>query len=92
MEARDLERLSQLGGYVPTSPGVVGWIVLELHDTGAMGISGNIGDTRMALGMIDGAREALARRLPSAPLVVPSVDVPTSPDCDRFPLVAVGDR
>ena len=52
-----------------------------------MSIEGNIGDVRLALGMLDSAREAVSRRLgrPSilepggAAIEVPSADVVASP-------------
>jgi hypothetical protein len=79
---------------------VVATITLALMDNGAMGIEGNIGDVRVALGMIDAAREAVARQLGKptilephgAGLTVPNYDVPVTPNETVYPLVAVGDR
>ena len=78
----------------------VAFITLRLYDNGAMAVEGNIGDVKLALGMLDGARAAVSNRLgrPSilephgAGLVVPSRDVPVSPNEAIYPLVAVGDR
>ena len=81
------------------NPTVVATIVLNMHDNGAMSIEGNVGDVRLALGMIDAAREAVANRIgrPSilephgAGLVVPSYDVPVNPNEVVYPLIANGD-
>jgi hypothetical protein len=78
----------------------VAYLHLRLFDNGAMGIEGNVGDVKLALGMIDAAREAIANRLgkPSilepqgAGLVVPNYDVPVTPNETVYPLVAKGDR
>jgi hypothetical protein len=72
----------------------VAQITLVLMDDGSMGIEGNIGDVRVALGMIDGAREAIARQLGKptilephgAGLVVPNCDVPVTPNEAIYPL------
>ena len=85
---------------VPTVPTVVAEITLHLHDNGAMSIQGNVGDVRLALGMIDSARDAISHRLgrPSilephgAGLALPSRDVIAPANERVYPLVAVGDR
>lgn len=74
---------------------IVAMITLKLHDDGAMSISGNIGDIRCALGMIDSARSAIESKLGKptslephgAGLVVPNYDVPVTPNEKVFPLV-----
>lgn len=86
-------------GYIPTSPSVVGFIVLEIHDNGAMSIQGNVGDVKLALGMLDSARESVARRLGKptvleprgAGLVVPACDV-VAPHSPLYPVIPEGDR
>lgn len=78
---------------------VVATITLALTDTGAMGISGNIGDVNLALGMIDAAREAVARQLGKktilephgAGLIIPQSDAPLRPNENVYPLIAGGD-
>ena len=78
----------------------VAFITLRLHDDGAMSIEGNVGDVTLALGMIDGAREAVSRQFgkPSIlepqgrGIVIPSCDVPVTPNEGIYPLIAVGDR
>jgi hypothetical protein len=47
------------------------WITLRLHANGALSVAGNIGDTKLALGMIEGAREAITSQLArNRPLIV----------------------
>lgn len=78
---------------------VVATITLKLHDNGAMSIEGNVGDVKLAVGMIDAAREAVLHRLgrPSilephgAGLVVPNCDAPVSPNEAVYPIIANGD-
>lgn len=80
-------------------PTVVAALTLKLHDNGAMSIEGNVGDVKLAVGMIDAAREAVSHRFgkPSilephgAGLVIPSRDVPLSPNEAIYPLIANGD-
>ena len=72
----------------------VAQITLTLMDDGAMSIGGNIGDVKLALGMIDSAREAVSHRFgrPSilephgAGLEVPNYDVPVNPNDAIYPL------
>jgi hypothetical protein len=74
---------------------IVATITLKLHDDGAMAISGNIGDVRCALGMIDAARSAVESKLgkptslepQGAGILVPNYDVPVTPNEKVFPLV-----
>jgi hypothetical protein len=69
-------------------------ITIDLYDDGALSISGNIGDVRCALGMIDAAREAVAAKLGKpttlephgAGLIVPNYDVPVTPNERLYPL------
>lgn len=85
--------------YVPASPSVVAFIVLELHDTGAMSIGGNIGDLKLATGMLDSAREAIVRKLGKptilephgAGLEIPAIDV-VAPHSPLYPVMPEGDR
>ncbi len=80
-------------------PSEIARINLVLHDTGAMSIEGNVGDVRMAIRMIDAAREAVAARLgrPSliephgAGLQIPSYDVGAAPS-PLYPVLPIGDR
>lgn len=75
---------------------VVASIRLDLYDDGAMSIGGNIGDVKLALGMIDSAREAVRSKLGKpnmfephgAGLVVPNYDVPVTPNERIYPLKA----
>lgn len=79
---------------------IVAQITLSLHDNGAMSIEGNIGDVKVALGMIDAARAAVSRQLGrptilephGAGLAVPNYDVPVTPNEAIYPVIANGDR
>lgn len=57
---------------------VVAEIKIQLYSDGAMSISGNIGDVKLALGMIDHARARVADKLPKeldGQLVIPNGEV-----------------
>jgi hypothetical protein len=79
---------------------VVANITLVLMDDGSMSIEGNVGDVRLALGMIDSARAAIESRLGKptilephgAGLAIPNKDVVAPANERVYPLVAVGDR
>lgn len=81
------------------APSCVAFITLELHDDGAMSIQGNIGDVRLAIGMLDSARESITRRLGKptilepggAGLAIPSCDV-VAPQSSVYPTIPEGDR
>ena len=69
----------------------IAYIAISLYGDGAMSISGNIGDKKLALQMLDHARDTVARQLrPTAELLVPSADVEVRPD-PRYPLVQASD-
>jgi hypothetical protein len=75
----------------PTEGDRIAYIALSLYGNGAMSISGNIGDLKLAIQMLDNARAALNsqwahKRTPG--IIVPGCDVEVSP---TFPLVAHGD-
>lgn len=69
-------------------------IELSLGDNGAMQIAGNIGDVKLALGMLQAAIEAVGNRLgrPSilephgAGIEIPNRDVPVNPNERIYPL------
>ena len=72
---------------------VVATITLSLHANGAMDISGNIGDKRLALGMIDAAREAIKHQLrpeDDKSLILPARDVEAMQH-PNYPTLPVGD-
>jgi len=55
---------------------VVAQIVINLHANGAMSVQGNIGDVKLALGMIDHARDAVKGRFsPRQEIIIPNFDV-----------------
>lgn len=82
----------------PRAPSVMASIRVDLHDDGAISIHGAVGDVRMALQMLDAAREAVARQLgkPSIlepwgrGLAVPAVDVGAEPS-PLYPVQPLGD-
>ena len=70
----------------PVQDDVHAWITLRLHSNGAMSVSGNIGDTRLAISMLDGARDAVKRQVKRAQqtIVTPAYDV-VAPQHEAFP-------
>lgn len=77
-----------------SKPREIANITIVLLDDGSIGISGNVGDVNLALGMMDSAREAISHRLgrPSllephgAGLALPNYDVHASPNEKIYPL------
>jgi hypothetical protein len=72
----------------------IAYIALSLYGDGAMSVSGNIGDKKLALQMLDAARDALVNQQklnPYSGLLVPSSDVGVTPDPLYPQLVAAGD-
>ena len=67
---------------------VVAEIKIQLHASGGLSISGNIGDVNLALGMIDHARDAVRNQLrPKDEIIIPDRDVAVVQD-PAFPTVA----
>lgn len=70
---------------------VVAQIGIKLHANGALSTSGNIGDKRLALQMLDAARDAIKNQIrDQAKIVIPNRDV----DADQhpaFPTLPLGD-
>jgi hypothetical protein len=78
----------------PTISDRIAYIALSLYGDGAMSISGNIGDKKLALQMLDHARDTIANQLkvnPYSGLLVPPQDVQVVPNPAYPPLVAAGD-
>lgn len=78
----------------PTIDDRIAYIALSLYGDGAMSISGNIGDKRLALQMLDHARDTILSQMKANPysgLVVPPRDVTVAPDPLYPALVAAGD-
>jgi hypothetical protein len=70
----------------------IAYIALSLFGDGAMSISGNIGDKKLALQMLDHARDTIAAQLRrTSELLIPSSDVEVRPDPHYPALVAAGD-
>ena len=78
---------------------VVAYLRLTLYDDGSMSTEGHIGDRRLALKMLDSAREGLARNVGKPSILepwgrgieVPAIDVGAS-HSPLYPVLPVGDR
>jgi hypothetical protein len=70
-----------MAGIALNGEDVISEINIRLRASGAMSVSGNIGDTRAAVAMIDHARDAVKRQLGGRLAIVPAsdVDVPLDP-------------
>ena len=69
----------------PTPDDVIAYIAITLFGGGQMAVSGNIGDVKMALQMLDGARDAVKNQLKlrtSEGLMLPNRDVEVVPHRD----------
>jgi hypothetical protein len=78
----------------PTTDDRIAYVALSLYGNGAMSISGNIGDKRLALQMLDHARDTILgqlERMPHSGLLVPPRDVSVAPDPMYPSLIAAGD-
>ena len=61
---------------VPPQPDdVVAWVTVRHHATGAISVSGTIGDPRYARTLLDHAKDAIGRQVRESGIVVPSRDV-----------------
>ena len=72
----------------------IAYIALSLYGDGAMSVSGNIGDKKLALQMLDAARDVLVSQQKANPysgLLVPPRDVGVAPNPLYPPLVEAGD-
>ena len=78
----------------PTTDDRIAYIALSLYGNGAMSISGNIGDKRLALQMLDHARDTILgqlERTPHSGLLLPPRDVDIAPDPHYPALIEAGD-
>jgi len=78
----------------PTVDDRIAYIALSLYGDGAMSISGNIGDQKLALQMLDHAAQTIRERLkvhPYAGLILPPTEVDVTPSPQYPALVAEGD-
>lgn len=78
----------------PTVDDRIAYIALSLYGDGAMSISGNIGDQKLALQMLDHAAQTIRERLrvnPHAGLILPPSEVNVTPSPEYPALVATGD-
>ena len=66
-------------------------ITIHLHSNGSLSVSGNIGDTTLALQMIDHARDAVKhQRRDKDKLIIPNRDV-VAPQHPNYPTLPLGD-
>lgn len=73
----------------PQDPDTVAYLTIRLHATGTLSVQGHIADKRMALQLLDHARDALTRRVVDGErTVVPASDVQVQP---AIPLKEFGD-
>jgi len=78
----------------PTVNDRIAYIALSLYGGGAMSISGNIGDKRLALQMLDHAAQTIRsqlERMPYSGLLVPPRDVEVVPSPLYPSLIEAGD-
>ena len=70
-----------MSAIVPPQPlDAVAWVTVRLHANGTLSTQGTIGDKRMALHLLDQARDAIKRQLPDdRAIVIPGRDVDVSP-------------
>ena len=66
---------------IPPQPlDVVQWVTVRLHASGTISTSGTIADKKMALHLLDQARDAIKRQVPEyAPIVIPGSEVCIAP-------------
>lgn len=75
----------------PQDPDTVAYITVRLHATGALSVQGHILDRRMALQLLDHAREAITRQVVDGGRAeVPARDVAVTPAA-AVPLREYGD-
>jgi hypothetical protein len=73
----------------PQDPDTVAYITVRLHATGALSVQGHIADKRMAVQLLDHARDALTRHvLDGGRAAIPASDVEVTP---TIPLKEFGD-
>lgn len=71
------------------TPDTIAWVMVRLHAHGQISVSGTIGERKLALGLLDHAKDAIKRQVPDdGELYVPNSDVSVSP---RGDLVEMGD-
>jgi hypothetical protein len=79
---------------VPTVDDRIAYIALSLYGDGAMSISGNIADQKLALQMLDHAAYTIRERLkvnPYAGLILPPTETAITPSPQYPALVTEGD-
>ena len=69
------------GPPIPPQPlDVVAWVTVRLHSDGTLSTQGTIGDKRLALHLLDQAKDAIKANVPDpGKLIIPNRDVDVSP-------------
>lgn len=58
----------------------IAWITIRMHATGTISIAGTIGNRKMALDLLDHARDAIKSQIPDVQgVVIPNRDVAVKP-------------
>lgn len=65
---------------LPQPEDVVAWITVRLHATGMISVGGTIGDKKMALSILEHAKDAITRQIPDAGIIIPNRDVEVVPN------------
>ena len=64
----------------------IAFISIKLHSNSGVSISGNVGDTKLALQLIDAARDAVKNQLKQrSEIVIPNRDVVAAPNLPVLP-------
>ena len=72
----------------PTQDDTIAFVTIRLHAGGAISVQGHISDKRMALQLLDHARDAITRQVSDNRIIVPNRDVDVTPS---IPLKEFGD-
>lgn len=74
---------------VPEHDDTVAFLTIRLHATGALSVQGHVGDKRLALQLLEHAKDAIGRQFPDdRQILVPNRDVDVTPS---IPLRDFGD-
>ena len=65
---------------VPPQPlDVLAWVTVRLHANGTLSTSGTVGDRKMALHLLDQAKDAIRRNVSERAIVIPGSEVDEAP-------------
>lgn len=71
----------------PKPDDTIAWLTIRLRAHGALSIEGHLGDKRLALQLLEHARDAINAQVTDSPIVIPNRDVDVRP---LIPLREVG--